>query len=564
MKVPMWIYVSLDIIAWHVKPDEGTSTIIFWRESFKRMLVAGSLFIPSLIDYCAVVYFSNWTLLVEFHYVIGNAQLISIIGSLLILVFDCGTDNKLRSGSLEPKFVERHTTAILCSFSAANILTYAKIASSKNKAANQAFIILIAAFFLLGKSIDMQYRMQIAMYRYAYTFPGALELLYLGFSALFTLSKNLAFGRFSSDKPMFDFFHLLALALYCFAVLLIYSIERTYGITYDTSPSCITALVIVRIFLTVALKVIPTRCYKLSSALKQEALENRLNLIRYLSHEMRTPLNTVFIGLDYIISEMKRMKDDLTSPLYEYPFEQSLVTMLEPSEHSEHAWRIAPTHAPVYVSSLMSSKGRAEATNSLKQINDVLSTSQHVLDSCHIALETLNDLLTLDKIDDGKFILTTTKFNPFHWVKSCAGPFALNARDKSIKFNLTCFDRTVPQCDSSSNHFDSYSVWVDEFKINQVLRNLLSNAIKFTPQGGTVEMCTEVLPFDKVTCKVSDRANPEVPFQLILRVSVKDNGPGISIEDQKKLFGKYVQFNAGALQSGKGSGLGLWISRSEI
>lgn len=41
-------------------------------------------------------------------------------------------------------------------------------------------------------------------------------------------------------------------------------------------------------------------------------------------------------------------------------------------------------------------------------------------------------------------------------------------------------------------------------------------------------------------------------------------GAGISKENQRKLFGQYVQFDAGALQKGGGSGLGLWISKGEL
>jgi signal transduction histidine kinase len=50
----------------------------------------------------------------------------------------------------------------------------------------------------------------------------------------------------------------------------------------------------------------------------------------------------------------------------------------------------------------------------------------------------------------------------------------------------------------------------------------------------------------------------------VVRISVADTGVGISIENQAKLFGQYVQFDAAALQRGKGSGLGLWISKSMV
>ena len=50
----------------------------------------------------------------------------------------------------------------------------------------------------------------------------------------------------------------------------------------------------------------------------------------------------------------------------------------------------------------------------------------------------------------------------------------------------------------------------------------------------------------------------------LLRIHVTDTGAGISKQHQAKLFSPYIQFNAGKLQKGQGSGLGLWISRSKL
>ena len=44
-------------------------------------------------------------------------------------------------------------------------------------------------------------------------------------------------------------------------------------------------------------------------------------------------------------------------------------------------------------------------------------------------------------------------------------------------------------------------------------------------------------------------------------VEVSDDGPGMSQDQLERLFGLGVQFNPNDLQSGKGSGLGLWISK---
>ena len=59
----------------------------------------------------------------------------------------------------------------------------------------------------------------------------------------------------------------------------------------------------------------------------------------------------------------------------------------------------------------------------------------------------------------------------------------------------------------------------------------------------------------KITLTVTDSGGH------LFRITVTDSGAGISAENQTKMFGQYVQFNAAALQKGKGSGLGLWISK---
>lgn len=88
----------------------------------------------------------------------------------------------------------------------------------------------------------------------------------------------------------------------------------------------------------------------------------------------------------------------------------------------------------------------------------------------------------------------------------------------------------------------------------------MSNALKFArSEGGRVEVIVEkvVPPHRKMMLVSAKRKCP----QEFVRVSVVDNGCGISLENQCKLFGQYVQFNANEQQKGGGSGLGLRISK---
>jgi CheY-like chemotaxis protein len=85
-------------------------------------------------------------------------------------------------------------------------------------------------------------------------------------------------------------------------------------------------------------------------------------------------------------------------------------------------------------------------------------------------------------------------------------------------------------------------------KLRQVFINVLGNAVKFTEQGGIGL---------RVRADRADATNP------LLRVEIEDTGPGISSEDQDKLFRHFEQTKTGQ-QAGTGTGLGLAISQEFV
>jgi signal transduction histidine kinase len=93
-------------------------------------------------------------------------------------------------------------------------------------------------------------------------------------------------------------------------------------------------------------------------------------------------------------------------------------------------------------------------------------------------------------------------------------------------------------------------VFVDPNRFLQVMSNLLSNAAKFSPQGQSVEV------FSSVHGEVTGSAGTKV------RVSVRDHGPGIPLQFQSKIFGKFCQSDSSDSRSKTGSGLGLAISKA--
>ena len=86
---------------------------------------------------------------------------------------------------------------------------------------------------------------------------------------------------------------------------------------------------------------------------------------------------------------------------------------------------------------------------------------------------------------------------------------------------------------------------VDERYIMQVIENLLSNAIKFSP------------PNKKVIVELSKISN-----DLVLHI--KDEGPGISEDDKKKLFQKFQRLSAKPTGNESSTGLGLSIVKQFV
>jgi len=83
----------------------------------------------------------------------------------------------------------------------------------------------------------------------------------------------------------------------------------------------------------------------------------------------------------------------------------------------------------------------------------------------------------------------------------------------------------------------------DERKLRQVFANLLSNAVKYSPEGGEIEIHS------------ADQGQA-------LRISIRDNGVGISPENQQRLFSAFERVGDRSIASG--TGLGLWLTAALV
>ena len=154
-------------------------------------------------------------------------------------------------------------------------------------------------------------------------------------------------------------------------------------------------------------------------------------------------------------------------------------------------------------------------------IHDIGVQSTHML-------TLLNDLLDVTRIESGKLELRFEAFSLRPFLEDLANRHAMMATPKGTKVLLGAFP--------------DMKITADPVRVRQVIDNLISNAIKYSPPGSTVTLSVEA---------VRDGC----------RISVQDEGPGITDEDRKKLFKDFAKLSAKPTGGEKSIGLGLAISR---
>jgi PAS domain S-box-containing protein len=159
-----------------------------------------------------------------------------------------------------------------------------------------------------------------------------------------------------------------------------------------------------------------------------------------------------------------------------------------------------------------------------------------IYNSCQHLLGLINDILDLSKIEAGKMELAIEEVNITEVVNSVMSTATGLIKDKPIKL-LKDMPEELPTANA------------DAIRVRQVLLNLLSNAAKFTDEG---------------TVTVNARIQPGPAGQPEIKISVTDTGPGISEQDQTKLFQAFSQVDDSPTRKTGGSGLGLSISQRLI
>ena len=120
-------------------------------------------------------------------------------------------------------------------------------------------------------------------------------------------------------------------------------------------------------------------------------------------------------------------------------------------------------------------------------VDEDRETVEMMKEATHFMSETLNDVLSIQKIEEGKLDL---HFEPFNVSD------VLNTVKLSLRNQITA-KGVVLECTISASVPNGLNG--DRFRVEHVLANLLSNAIKFSMEKSTIRICVSAEDIDSVT-----------------------------------------------------------------
>lgn len=226
------------------------------------------------------------------------------------------------------------------------------------------------------------------------------------------------------------------------------------------------------------------------------------------------------------------MKNNLKSKLSELSKEEMilLIEKLKRKQELQENFMMNISHdlrSPLNV--IMSANYMLECIQNRENIEYNNNKEKEYLDiikrNTYKMLKLIDNLIDITRIENKYFKINKENIEVVNFIENTMGSIDKYAKKKDITL---IFDTNKEEC----------LIGVDPQALDRICINLISNAIKFSPTGS----------FIYVTLMIDDKN---------VKISILDNGIGISKEDQKKIFERFNQGSKKSKYSGSGIGLDL-------
>ena len=178
---------------------------------------------------------------------------------------------------------------------------------------------------------------------------------------------------------------------------------------------------------------------------------------------------------------------------------------------------------------LMSSEDFEKNPEAAYNIKDQLLMIQK---ASHDMINLISTLLTVNQLDSNSFQVAPMSQPINDIIINLIDKYENIANNKNISINFV------------SNSDNPYAT-IDNEAFRQVMDNLISNALKYSPKQSTV--------------KVKASSEGDKTF-----IRVEDNGPGLTKEEQNKLFEKFSKLSPKPTSNESSTGLGLYIVKKFV
>ncbi len=233
-----------------------------------------------------------------------------------------------------------------------------------------------------------------------------------------------------------------------------------------------------------------------------------------LNNELEQKVQLRTQQLEHTLVELEKSKDELTRALSK---EKDL------SDLKSRFVSMASHEFRTPLSTILSSASLVAKYTETEEQDKRDKHVQRIKSSVNNLTNLLNEFLSIGKIEDGKVISNNTDFNVKELITGlCIEMEALAKPGQQIV----------------QGHKGKETIILDPGLLRNIIMNMLSNAIKFSGENAVIEVKTTV-------------TDKEV------RIIVKDNGMGISADDQEHLFERF--FRGANVINIQGTGLGLHI-----